>query len=190
MSVSGKHFSDWGSAMHDLPRLAELLQEKHLIDEKIANLVGRPAQIGHVGEYIASAIFDIRLEAAATAKGIDGYFATGPLAGRSVNVKWYAKLESILDLTPAYLPDEYLVMTGPRVAPASSRGTHRPWLIQYAFEFDAHELVAELSARGSKLGIASSVPRRYWDAAEIYPAQNSNRLLLSDEQRAMLRLFA
>jgi hypothetical protein len=176
--------------MHNLPRLAELLKEKHLIDEKIASLVGRPAQIGHVGEYIASAIFDIKLEMSATAKGIDGHFSTGPLAGRSVNVKWYAKLESLLDLTPAYLPDEYLVLTGPRSTALSSRGTHRPWLIQFAFLFDAHELVHTLTARGSKLGVASSVPRRYWDEAEIYPAQNSKRLLLSEEQRAMLRLFA
>ncbi|MDQ6834281.1 MAG: hypothetical protein M3008_12860, partial [Chloroflexota bacterium] len=159
-------------------------------DEKIANLVGRPAQIGHVGEYIASAIFDIKLEASATAKGIDGYFMTGSLAGRSVNVKWYAKLESLLDLTPAHLPDDYLVLTGPRVPAVSSRGTHRPWVIRSVFLFDAHDLVIELSARGSKLGVASSVPRRYWDAAEIYPAQRNNRLLLSDEQRTMLALFA
>ena len=176
--------------MHDLTRLAELLKEKHLIDEKIANLVGRPAQIGHVGEYIASAIFDIRLEASATAKGIDGHFATGPLAGRSVNVKWYAKLESLLDLTPAYLPDEYLVLTGPRSMAVSSRGVRRPWLIQLAFLFDAHELVNTLAARGSKLGIASSVPRQYWEAAEIYPVQRNDRLPLSDEQRATLSLFA
>jgi len=175
--------------MHDLPRLAALMKDKHLIDEQIAHLVGRPAQIGHVGEYIASEIFDIALERSATAKGIDGHFATGSLAGRTANIKWYAKSESILDLTPAHLPDDYLVLIGPRVAPASSRGTHRPWLIHYAFLFDAHELVAELSARGSKLGVASSVPRRYWDEAEIYPAQNSKRLLLTNEQRAALGLF-
>ncbi len=176
--------------MADLTRLAELLKEKHLIDEKIASLVGRPAQIGHVGEYIASAIFDIRLEASATAKGIDGHFVTGPLIGRSVNVKWYAKLENLLDLTPAYLPDEYLVLAGPRSTALSSRGVHRPWLIQFAFLFDARVLAQQLSARGSKLGIASSVPRQYWDAAEIYPVQRNNRLLLSDEQRAILSLFA
>ncbi len=176
--------------MHDLPRLAELLKEKHVIDEKIAQVVGRPAQIGHVGEYIASAIFDIVLERSAVAKGIDGRFVTGLLAGRSVNVKWYAKLESLLDLTPAHLPDEYLVLTGPRSAALSSRGTHRPWLIHFVFLFDAHEIVNTLASRGSKLGVASSMPRRCWDEAEIYPTQNNRRLLLTDEQRAMLRLFA
>jgi len=176
--------------MPDLTRLADLLKEKHVIDEKIANLVGRPAQIGHVGEHIASAIFDIKLEASATAKGIDGHFVTGPLAGRSVNVKWYAKLENALDLTPAFLPDEYLVLTGPRSTALSSRGVHRPWRIQFAFLFDARSLAQQLSAHGSNLGVASSVPGRYWDEAEIYPAQNSKRLLLSDEQRSMLALFA
>jgi hypothetical protein len=176
--------------MPDLTRLAELLKEKHIIDEKIANLVGRPAQIGHVGEYIASAIFDITLERSAVAKAIDGHFATGPLVGRSVNVKWYAKLENALDLTPTHLPDEYLVLTGPRSAALSSRDTHRPWLIQFVFLFDAHQLVEQLSARGSKLGVASSVPHQYWDAAEIYPVQRNDRLMLSNEQRAMLALFA
>lgn len=176
--------------MPDLILLAELLKEKHLIDERIVNLVGRPAQIGHVGEYIASTVFDIRLEASATAKGIDGHFATGPLAGRSVNIKWYAKLESLLDLTPAHLPDEYLVLTGPRSAAVSSRGTHRPWLIHFVFLLDAHELVNALTARGSKIGIASSIPRQYWDAAEIYPAQRNERLMLTEEQRAMLARFA
>ncbi|MDQ2785680.1 MAG: hypothetical protein M3Y58_11840 [Chloroflexota bacterium] len=175
--------------MHDLPRLAELLKEKHLIDEKIANLVGRPAQIGHVGEYIASAIFGVTLEVSAVAKGIDGHFMAGMLAGRSVNIKWYGKLEGILDLTPAYLPDEYLVMTGPRSTALSSRGGHRPWLIQSVFLFDAHGLVQQLGERGSKLGVASSVPRRYWDEAEIYPGQNNKRLMLSDEQRTLLALF-
>ncbi|MDQ6602876.1 MAG: hypothetical protein M3Z19_09115 [Chloroflexota bacterium] len=176
--------------MPDLARLADLLNEKHVIDEKIANLVGRPAQIGHVGEYIASAIFAITLEQSAVAKGLDGHFTTGLLTGRSVNIKWYAKLESLLDLTPAHLPDDYLILTGPRHAATSSRGTHRPWVIRSVFLFDARELVGELSARGSKLGVASSVPRKYWDAAEIYPEQRSDRLPISDEQRAMLALFA
>ena len=170
--------------------LLKLLKEKHLIDEKIANVVGRPAQIGHVGEYIASGIFDITLEASAVAKGIDGHFATGPLAGRSVNVKWYGKLEGFLDLTPAHLPDEYLVMTGPRSTALSSRGGHRPWLIQSVFLFDAHDLVQQLGARGSKLGVASSVPRQFWDGAEIYPEPRNRRLLPSNEQRAMLALFS
>lgn len=176
--------------MQDLHQLADLLKEKHLIDERIANLVGRPAQIGHVGEYIASEIFGIALERSATAKGMDGRFTTGLLAGRSVNIKWYGKLEGVLDLTPAYLPDEYLVMTGPRSGALSSRGGHRPWLIQSVFLFDAHELVQQLGARGSKLGVASSVPRQFWDAAEIYPEQRNRRLLLSDTQRAMLALFS
>lgn len=126
--------------MSDLIRLAELLKEKHLIDEKIANLVGRPAQIGHVGEYIAAAIFGITLEASAVNAGYDGRFIDRPLRGRTVDIKWYAKLEGLHNINPAHLPNEYLVMTGPRTAAASSRGTHRPWVLHYVFLFDAHEL--------------------------------------------------
>jgi hypothetical protein len=175
--------------MADLVRLSELLKEKHIIDEQIAALVGRPAQIGHVGEYIASSIFAITLEHSATAKGIDGHFTTEPLAGRTVNIKWYAKLEGILDITPNFLPDEYLVLAGPRVAPASSRGIHRPWMINHAFLFDARALVGILNARGSKVGIGSSVPRQYWNEAEIYPTARNPRLMLSEWQSRQLALF-
>ncbi len=175
--------------MDDLNRLADLLKQKHAIDEQIARVIGRPAQIGHTGEYIAAAIFGIRLEHSAVAKGIDGHFTTGPLAGRSVNVKWYAKLESLLDITPAFLPDEYLVLAGPRTNEVTSRGGHRPWLIASAYLFEAHVLVAALTARASKIGVASSVPRQYWDAAEIYPVQRNDRLPLSETQRGQLALF-
>ena len=175
--------------MADLVRLAALLQEKHLIDAQIAAVIGRPAQIGHTGEYIASAIFDIALEHSAVTKGRDGYFATGPLAGRSVNIKWYAKREGLLDITPKYLPDEYLVLAGPRATAMSSRGGHRPWLIAAVFLFDIRALVDAIQARGSQIGIATSVPQQYWDAAEVYPVQRNARLILSEEQRAQLALF-
>ena len=44
-------------------------------------IVGRPALIGHVGEYIASRVFGIALEHSAANKGYDGRFTDGPLAG-------------------------------------------------------------------------------------------------------------
>jgi hypothetical protein len=84
-----------------------------------------------------------------------------------VNIKWYAKLENVLDITPAAFPDEDLVLTGPRATNTTSRGAHRPWLIAYVFLFDAVAIIRAITARGSKVGIASSVPRQYWDAAEI-----------------------
>src|SRR5436305_1815495 len=107
--------------MAELKRLSELIQARTQIDKKIATLVGRPAILGHVGEYVAAEIFGIVLEQSAAHKGIDGRFASGPLTGRTVNVKWYSQLEGLLDMNPDSHPDDYLVMTGPKRSPGSSR---------------------------------------------------------------------
>ena len=77
--------------MEDLVRLAELIKARNAVTNVIAAQTERPAQIGHVGEYIASNIFGIALEEAATHKGSDGHFTEDPLAGRTVNIKWYTK---------------------------------------------------------------------------------------------------
>ncbi len=71
--------------------LAELLRERNRISSKIATLIGRPALSSHLGEYIASKIFDIELYESATHKGADGQFGSGPLRGKTVNVKLYGK---------------------------------------------------------------------------------------------------
>ena len=81
--------------MHDLTKLAQLIKQRNLLEEEITAVIGRPAQIGHLGEYIAAQIFDIQLEESAVAKGIDGYFQSSPIKNRSVNIKWYAKQEGI-----------------------------------------------------------------------------------------------
>jgi len=99
--------------MERLQRLAKLIAEKYALDADIAALVGKPTLIGHVGEFIAAQVFDVRLNKSASQKSIDGYFNAGPLASKSVNVKWYAKRENLLDLDPESPPDYYLVMTEP-----------------------------------------------------------------------------
>lgn len=175
--------------MKDLEKLATLLSEMNSIGTKISEITQRPATIGHTGEYIASKIFDIELEESASAKGIDGHFKSGSLAGKSVNIKWYGKLEYMLDITPQALPDYYLVMTGPKGQAVSSRGGIRPWLINYVFLFNAAELVIELNARGVKIGIASSVRKHEWQAVEIYPNKRNMAYRLSDEQMAMILAF-
>lgn len=175
--------------MKDLGRLAQLIRNKNAVDSQIATLIGRPALIGHVGEYIAAEIFGIELEGSAARKAIDGRFASDPLSGATVNIKWYAKQEGLLDLTPESLPDYYLVLAGPRQPAASSRGTHRPWLIRTVFLFEANDLIQELGMRGVKVGIATSVAKEFWAEAEIYPTQANRQLVLSDEQRALLALF-
>ncbi len=177
--------------MKKLERLAELVHAKNRIDGKIAKIIGRPSLIGHVGEYIASEIFKIGLEQSAVEKGIDGRFTQIPLKGQTVNIKFYAKRENLLDINPDpdYLPDYYLVMTGPKSGAVSSRGATRPWRISSVYLFNSQKLRNELDNRGVKIGIATSVISKLWDEAEIYPNQRNSTIPLSEEQVRQLRLF-
>ena len=61
-----------------LERLADLIRERNANEVAITRIVGRPAQLGHIGEYIASRIFDIELEQDAAHRGSDGQFRSGP----------------------------------------------------------------------------------------------------------------
>ena len=172
-----------------LRRLAELIESRNAVEREIAEIVGRPGEIGHVGEYIASEVFGIELLESASHRAIDGHFVGGPLAGRSVNIKWYGKAEGLLDITPEHLPDYYLVLAGPRTAAASSRGATRSWVIDSVFLFDTRKLMPQLEERGIKIGVATSVARRFWDDAEVYPARANDSLELTAEQRGMIRMF-
>ena len=175
--------------MEDLVRLAELIRTRNVVASQIAALIGRPAQIGHVGEYIASCVFGIALERSASQKGIDGHFVEGQLVGYSVNIKWYTKQDGLLDVTLDALPDFYLVLTGPKTGATSSRGKVRPWVIETVYLFEARKLVDTLRSLGVKIGVATSVRQRFWREAEIYPTQRNTRLVLTDEQRRLLALF-
>jgi hypothetical protein len=170
-------------------RIAQLLRERNAIDEEIAAITHRPMTSGHLGEWIAAQIFDIQLEQTAVAAGIDGIFRSGPLQGRTVNIKWYLKREGLLDTSESARLDYYLALTGPSAAAASSRGATRPWRIDAVFLFDARQLRAEQIERGVKRGTASSVLKRQWAAAEIYPADNS-ALPISSHQVELLQLFS
>jgi hypothetical protein len=174
---------------NQLARIAELLHQRNLIDEQITQIIHRPMAAGHLGEWIASRVFDIELETSAVAAAIDGRFRAGPLRGKTVNIKWYLKREGMLDMTEADSLDFYLVMTGPPAAAASSTGTTRPWRIDNVYLFDARQLLADQRARGVKIGIASSVSARFWDAAEIYPSGNNPLLPMTQHQSAALELF-
>jgi hypothetical protein len=175
--------------MDKLIQLAELIEKRNLLEQEITAIIGRPADIGHIGEYVASKIFNIALEQSASYKAIDGRFSDGILEGRSVNIKWYALQEGLLDITPDALPDYYLVLTGPKSGAGTSRRHSRPWAIEGVFLFDAQDLVARLRHRGLKIGIATSVRQQLWREAEIYPLQNNDLLNLSAEQRKALTLF-
>jgi hypothetical protein len=159
------------------------------VDAAIAAIVGRPALMGHVGEYIASQVFGIALQASAAARWIDGQFVDGALRGRSVNVKWYGQRDGLLDLHPSGGPDFYLIMTGPKGSGGSSRGAIRPWTIEAVFLFEAAPLLAELRRLGVKIGTATSVRAHLWDAAELFPQQRNGLVVLSSTQREALGLF-
>jgi hypothetical protein len=146
--------------MTKLIELARLLKERNAIDAQISALIGRPAYAGHTGEFVAAEIFGIRLHDSATTKASDGVFLTGPLTGKSVNIKCYARMQPILDMAASADPlehaDYYLVLTGPRGAVASSRGTVLAWSIAAVYLFDAHHLIAEQTRRQAKLVVAAA----------------------------------
>jgi hypothetical protein len=117
-------------------------------------------------------------------------FTTGGLAGGTVNIKAYTKLEGLLDINPNAPLDYYLVLTGAPSALASSRGTLRPFCIQTVFLFDAHRLHLELQDRGVKIGIATSVRKAQWESAEVFPRSNNPLLVLAASQRRQVEIFA
>lgn len=170
----------------DIQRLAELVAERNEWEHEVAAMIGRPALIGNLGEYIAAHIFGIRLHKSGSHKGSDGVFADGPLAGRPVNIKWYARLEYILDLAPGY-PDAYLVLAGPDLKGKPTADHSRPWLIESAYLFESERLLRQL--KDVKLGIATSIRKALWDEAQLYPEPNSPDYTLTDSQRDLLRLF-
>jgi len=179
--------------LESLEYLAGLLEQRNWVDGEISRLIGRPAYSGHLGEFIALTVFGIRLHESATTKSSDGVFASGALAGKSVNVKYYARMQPLLDMSasvdPADHADYYLVMTGPRGPAASSKGQLLAFSIAAAYLFDSHQLIAEQTRRNVKLGVDSSVSYPLWTAAMIYPEQVNPLLQLTEVQREMLSLF-
>ena len=176
-------------ARDELGPLASLIRQRNRIDGEIAAIIDRPAHAGHIGEFVAATIFDIRLHESATHRGADGRFTRGPLAGRSVNIKKYSTDQGVLDVRPDALPDFFLVLAGARTGAASSRGTTQPWSIETVYLLEAVPLMERLRARGVKIGVATSVRRRIWDDAEIYPSPKNRVLRLSPEQFSMIALF-
>ena len=168
--------------------MARLLGEKNAVDSKIARIVGSSARIGDVGEYIASQIFGIRLHGSRSAKGSDGTFAGGSLAGKTVNVKFYTDTGNGLDMKPPGSTAFYLVLWGGGEQP-ESKGVNRPLSVDFVYIFDESALVQKLIARGVKIGMASSLRNEDWNEAEIYPNNRSPVYTVSIDQRKKLGLF-
>jgi hypothetical protein len=170
-------------------RVAELIHQRNAIDKSIAQIIQRPMASGHLGKWLASQIFDLELEESAATAAVHGRFRSGPLHGRTVNLKWYLKREGALDMTESTTLDYYLVLAGPTSSAASSRGSTRPWCIDAVYLFDARQLRAEQLARGVKGGVASSVRMRQWAAAEVYPSASNPLLPMTSRQKDLLGLF-
>jgi len=182
--------------VESLADLAQLVRRRNTVDREIGTILGRPVHAGHFGEYIAAAIFGIDLHPSAVHKGSDGYFTDGPLAGKSVNIKYYTRGAGLLDMVAnvdsTVHPDYYLVLTGPKSAAISSKGTHALWNVCFVYLFSSGELLAEVAKRPVGIGIATSVRKHLWEAAEIYPERRNPALplRLSPEQFAALSLFS
>lgn len=168
-----------------------MLKNRNKLDKEICRLINRPAEKGHIGEYIAARIFRIALHKSATQKGSDGTFSEGLLKGKNVNVKWYPLNELMLDIRENRLPDFYLVLTGQTSKLESSMGKCRPLVIDSVFLFDAHKLVDTLRSLGKRIydNAPTNLSMSFWNEAEFYPNQRSKMLTLTEEQTKILSLF-
>jgi hypothetical protein len=176
--------------MDELRRLAHLLRQWNAIGDEIARLIDRPAQSGHIAEFVAAKIFGINLALSASNKGSDGVFMEGPLAGHTVNIKWSAKYDGLLNLVTTALPDYYLVLRGPKSPAGSSRGKVRPWDIKSVFLFEAGPLHERLAARSAKIGVATSVAKDLWTHSEVFPDPRNPLFSLTASQCEFLNLFS
>lgn len=170
----------------DIHQLAGLIRVRNELEGLIAELIGRPATTGNIGEWVASRIFDIELHPTGVHAGSDGVFRSGALAGRSVNVKTYSKYEGMLDIGD-HPADYYLVLVGPRSAPAIPGTSRRlPFTVEAVYLFDMPALRSALQAGGIKTGIATSVRNDLWEAQRLYPGESHPVVKLEGWQLAAL----
>lgn len=111
--------------MNNLPQLASLLKSRDTIDSKIAHIIGHSTGVQSVGEYIASVIFGVALDASVEHKERDGHFTRGPLTGRTVDVQWRTRHDGILHVKTDPLPDYYLVFVGSKRQPPYKASLYR-----------------------------------------------------------------
>ena len=110
-----------------------------------------------------------------------------PLRGRSVNVKAYRHTAAGIDISPH--PRDHLVLCGS--AKATRTMSHRPWRITDVYLFESQRLLAALTGRGVRVGVATSLRAADWAAARLFPESGPNPpVTLTAQQRAALALFA
>lgn len=175
--------------MDEILQLAELIQQRNMNERQISEIIQRPATQGHIGEYIASRILGIDLAKTANNNAIDGWFSNEQLSGKSVNIKFYSKQEGLIAIKTELQPDYFLILTGPLSPPGSSKGKIHACVIDHIYLFDGKKLAEALIARGTKFSVATSVPKKLWEEAEIYPVQRNMELIISKTQRNTLSTF-
>ena len=159
---------------NNLAELAELIGKRNEIEKRMSKIIDRPAEKGHIFEYIASQLFPIKLNGSAAKGGDDGIFTDGDLNGKKVDIKYYAINEHSIDLNPKVDQDTYLlIFTGPYQPASSSKGKARPLRIDRIYMFNEKELCDQLGYN-VKIGIATSVRSEYWNGNEIYPENKLN----------------
>jgi hypothetical protein len=182
-----------GPTESELPALAKLIRARNEIDNEIAGVGGRPPHPGHIAEYVAAAIFDIELHPSASTKTHDGNFREGPLAGKTVNVKYGSRRDGMLNLAAsmdvADHADYYLVLTGPLATTFTSVGLKAPWVIDAVYLFASSEVLDCLKSLDRRAGTATSIRKHLWEAAMVYPEANNPSFVATDDQRNGLELF-
>jgi hypothetical protein len=167
--------------------LADLLRHRDELDHQIGHIVGHCARPGDVGRIIAAHVFDIRLAESATVPGHHGWFRSGPLGGRTVNIKTYGDARAGIDIG-LHPCDTILVLSGPR---RQTSVQHRGWGVSAAYLFETDRLLATLRNRGVKLGVATCLRKADLDAVQVFPFVGPQApITLSDRQKALLSFFA
>lgn len=172
-----------------LLQLAEAIRERNRVNARISDLIGRPATSGNIGEFVASRVFAIELAATATQTGWDGKFSAGPMEGRTVNIKCYGEHSGMLNIGK-HPCDYYLVLVGPPAAERQGQPPRTlPWRIDAVYLFESERLLKQLQQQGVKIGTATSVRKKLWDEARIYPATSDGFFHLTDQQIQALEAF-
>ena len=173
--------------MEKIKEFAQLINQRNEIDYKIEDYIRWPAEKGHIAEWIASKAFPITLNNKGNQSEYDGVFNSGSLKGKRVDIKYLAVNNHIININNKLTSEVYLlVFTGPYEAAQSSRDKVRPFCISNIYLFNENELYMELKDK-VKVGIATSVRKKYWEENEIYPNNKEN--LDIELNREVVELF-
>lgn len=177
--------------MIQLEQLADLLRVFNSINHALSGLLERSANLGNISEIIASEILHIQLEERANHPVFDGTFSSGPLQGKTVNVKWRNEGVKAINMKDAdTLPDYFLALAGPHKSSIKTKSLYHPFAIKQVCLFEAVPLVQRLKKEGIAIRHQTRIDAGTWEKARIYPVQEGSPLPLTRTQEDLLTLFA